>query len=81
MIVRRIERLDPLCERCLKLQKIELAVWAFELSREDNYFEASVGVVSLCQQCASIVESDGGEILGCNESGQPLDPTHSWYRE
>jgi hypothetical protein len=81
MIVRRTEPLDPLCERCLKLLKIELAVVAFEISRKDIIgFEASVGIISLCRQCADIVESDGGEIIGCNESGQPLDPTHSWYR-
>jgi hypothetical protein len=72
MILRRTKPYDPLCERCLKLQKIELAVVAFELSR---------GTISLCQQCADIVESDGGEIRGCNLSGYPLDPFRPWYRE
>ena len=81
MIVRRTKPLDPLCERCLKLQKIEVAVVAFELSRKDTYFREAGRIVSLCQQCADIVESDGGEIIGCNMSGLPLDPMHPWNRE
>jgi hypothetical protein len=36
--------------------------------------------IALCQACADIVEEDGGKILGCNERGYPLDPTHPTYR-
>jgi hypothetical protein len=39
----------------------------------------SSGLIALCQECADIVEEDGGEIRGCNESGYPLDPTHPAY--
>jgi hypothetical protein len=77
MILSRAKATDPLCERCLKLQKVVLAVVAFELA-DDEY---SHGLVSLCAQCAKLVEEDGGEIRGCNRSGYPLDPLHSWYRE
>jgi hypothetical protein len=40
----------------------------------------SSGLIALCQECANIVEEDGGEIRGCNERGYPLDPTHPAYR-
>ena len=66
MISRKSKPDDPLCQRCLKLQKIECAVVAFG-------FELSFGAVSLCQRCADIVEHDGGEIKGCNLNGYPLE--------
>jgi hypothetical protein len=71
MILRKTTRpCDQFCGRCLKLQKVEVAVVSFELFR---------GVVALCAGCAKIVEEDGGEIKGCNVSGYPLDPTHPCY--
>ena len=36
MILRRAEATDPLCERCLKLQKVVLAVVAFELADDEQ---------------------------------------------
>jgi hypothetical protein len=78
MILSRTKPCDPLCERCLKLQKVELAVVAFELEDDEPYSRR--GLIALCQQCADIVEEDGGEIRGCNESGYPLDPRHPAYR-
>jgi hypothetical protein len=90
MILRRTQAYDPLCERCLKQQKIKLAVVAFELAPDAGTLADagelpdptlySRGLISLCRPCAEIVEEDGGEIRGCNESGYPLDPTHSCYR-
>jgi hypothetical protein len=62
---------DPLCERCLKLQNVEVAVVAVELC---------CGTVSLCTHCADIVEEDGGVIKGCNESGYSLNPRDHWYK-
>jgi hypothetical protein len=90
MILRRTRPYDPLCERCLKLTRVTLAVTAFELAPDvptlmatdrlpDPKLFAS-GPIALCQECADIVEEDGGEIRGCNESGYPLDPTHPAYR-
>jgi hypothetical protein len=89
MILRKTKPCDPLCERCLK-QKIELAVVAFELADDAQTLMAtgrlpnptlySRGLIALCQQCADIVEGDGGVIKGCNASGYPLDPTHWYYR-
>lgn len=70
MILSRSKTRGRLCGRCLKLQKIEVAVVCFELPR---------GFVALCPGCAQIVEEDG-EIKGCDVHGYPLDPTHSWYR-
>ncbi len=63
---------EPLCERCLKLQRVTPAVTAVAVGGRDD-------LVSLCAECAGIVESDG-EIKGFNESGYPLDPTHPWYK-
>ena len=90
MILRRTQRYDPLCERCLKLTRVTLAVVAFELAPDEQTLIDtgrladpklySRGPISLCRQCADIVEQDGGVIKGCNESGYPLDPTHHWYR-
>ena len=90
MILRKTKPYDPLCERCLKLQKITLAVTAFELAPDVQTLMGtdrlpdpklySSGPIALCQQCADIVEEDGGVIKGCNASGYPLDPTHPWYR-
>jgi hypothetical protein len=90
MILRRTEPYDPLCERCLKLTRVTLAVVAFELAPDVRTLMAtgrladpklySSGLIALCQECADIVEEDGGEIRGCNESGYPLDPTHPAYR-
>ena len=53
MILRRTEPFDPLCERCLKLQKIELAVVAFELA-DDEQTLADTGRLldpTLCSRC------------------------------
>jgi TRAP-type uncharacterized transport system substrate-binding protein len=71
-------------------QKVELAVVAFELADDAQTLADagklpdptlySRGLISLCRQCADIVEADGGEIRGCNESGYPLDPAHPCYR-
>lgn len=90
MILRKTQPYDPLCGRCLKLQKVEVAVEAFELADDAQTLADagklpdptlySRGLISLCQQCADVVEEDGGEIRGCNESGYPLDPTHPGYR-
>jgi hypothetical protein len=90
MILSRAKATDPLCERCLKLQKVVLAVVAFELADDEQKLADSGrlpdptlysrGFVSLCAECAQRVEEDGGEIRGCNQSGYPLDPLHSWYR-
>ena len=89
MILRRTEPYDLLCERCLKLTRVTLAVVAFELADDEQTLIAdgklldpklySRGLISLCRQCADIVEQDGGEIKGCNEQGYPLDPTHPGY--
>jgi hypothetical protein len=79
-----------LCERCLKLTRVTVAVTALELAPDvqtlmdtgrlpDPMLYAS-GPIALCQACADIVEEDGGEIRGCNERGYPLDPTHPCYR-
>ena len=86
MILSRAKPTDPLCARCLKLTHISLAVVAFELADDAQTLADagllpdpklySRGLVALCAECASIVEEDGGEIKGCNESGYPLDPTH-----
>jgi hypothetical protein len=83
MILGKTTAVEPLCERCLKLQKIVPATVAFELT-DDEHSEGlpllySRGLVSLCAECAQLVEHDG-EIRGCNLSGYPLDPLHSWYR-
>ena len=90
MILRRTKPCDPLCERCLKLTRVTLAVVAFELADDEQTFIDtgrlpdpklySSGPIALCQQCADIVEEDSGVIKGCNTSGYPLDPTHHWYR-
>ena len=90
MILRRTKPCDPLCERCLKLTRVTLAVVAFELADDEQTLIDtgrlpdptlySSGPIALCQQCADIVEEDGGVIKGCNESGYPLDPTHACYR-
>jgi len=90
MILRKTRPCDPLCERCLKLTRVTLAVVAFELAPDVQTLLAtdrlpdpklySSGPIALCQQCADIVEEDGGVIKGCNESGYPLDPTHPAYR-
>jgi hypothetical protein len=91
MILRRTKPYDPLCERCLKLTRVTRAVTAFELAPDAQTLMDtgrlpyptlySSGPIALCQECADIVEEDGGEIRGCNESGYPLDPTHPCYRQ
>jgi hypothetical protein len=84
MILSRAKTTDPLCERCLKLQKVVPAAVALEFTDDEHSGELpllySRGLVSLCAQCAQLVEQDG-EIRGCNQFGDPLDPQHSWYRE
>jgi len=70
MIVSRTRPRNPLCERCLKLQKIAPAIEALELADSGRLPE----FVSLCEACVMIVEEDGGIIKGCNASGYPLDP-------
>jgi hypothetical protein len=90
MILRKTQPYDPLCERCLKLTRVTRAVVAFELAPDKQELMDtdrlpdptlySSGPIALCQECADIVEEDGGKIRGCNERGYPLDPTHPWYR-
>ena len=67
-----------------------LAITAFELAPDIQTLMGtnrlpdpklySSGPIALCQECADIVEEDGGVIKGCNASGYPLDPTHRCYR-
>ena len=90
MILQRTRPYDPLCERCLKLTRVTPAVVAFQLAPDVQELIATnrlpdpklyaTGLIALSQECANIVEEDGGEIRGCNESGCPLDPTHAYYR-
>jgi hypothetical protein len=81
MILRRTEPYDPLCERCLKLTRVTLAVTAFELApdvqtlmdtgRLTNPKLYSSGLIALCQECADIVED--GALIRPAEGNRPMN--------
>jgi HNH endonuclease len=85
-------QVDPLCETCLKQNRIEPATVVDHLvAVKAPGGEAYPPLSRLRSQCTSchnrktrIVEQLGEDlddlpIKGCDVYGYPLDPRHSWY--
>jgi 5-methylcytosine-specific restriction enzyme A len=79
----------PLCEICLKHQKIEPAVAVDHIipinAAGGSPYPALDWLMSLCASCHNRKtrgEQLGRElpIRGCDINGMPLDPRHPWYR-
>jgi 5-methylcytosine-specific restriction enzyme A len=81
---------NPLCEPCLKLQRIVPAVAVDHLiavkAPRGEAYPALDRLMSCCASChnrkSRIVEQMGKELTvkGCDENGYPLDPRHPWYQ-
>jgi 5-methylcytosine-specific restriction protein A len=83
-------RTNPLCEVCLKVQRIEPAVAVdhiVAIKTGGDVYPALDALMSLCERChnrkSRIVEQQGKAmtIKGCDERGYPLDPNHPFYKE
>ena len=82
--------MNPLCETCLKQQRIEPAITVDHIvAVKAPGGEAYPPLERHALQCASchnrktrIVEQLGEELTvkGCDVYGYPLDPNHPWYR-
>jgi 5-methylcytosine-specific restriction endonuclease McrA len=80
---------NPLCEVCLKHQRIEPAIAVdhiIAISEGGDAYPALDRLMSLCTSCHN--RKTRGEqlgrdipIIGCDERGYPLDPRHPWYRK
>lgn len=80
---------NPLCEVCLKQQRIAPAIVVdhiVAIRAGGDAYPALDQLMSCCASCHNrktrIVEQLGKDltIKGCDEFGYPLDPTHPWYR-
>jgi 5-methylcytosine-specific restriction enzyme A len=81
---------NPLCELCLKQQRIVPAVavdHVIAIKAGGDPYPALEGLTSCCTPCHNrktrVTEQLGKEptIKGCDELGYPLDPNHPWNRE
>jgi 5-methylcytosine-specific restriction protein A len=81
---------NPLCELCLKQQRIVPAVavdHVIAIKAGGDPYPALENLTALCEPCHNrktrIVEQMGKEltIKGHDEFGYPLDPNHPWNRE
>ena len=79
---------NPLCETCLKQQRIVPATVVDHVLAVKAGGAPYPALDELRSQCASchnrktnIVEQQRKELTvkGCDEYGYPLDPNHSWY--
>jgi 5-methylcytosine-specific restriction enzyme A len=80
---------NPLCELCLKQNRIEPAVAVDHIvavkAPGGEAYPPIGRLMSCCASChnrkSRIVEQLGEEltIKGCDIYGYPLDPNHSWY--
>ena len=82
-------RMNPLCESCLHLGRIEPAVVVDHrtpISSGGEAYPPLEGLASLCTRCHNAktrCEQLGeGDYMrkGCDVFGNPLDPNHPWYR-
>jgi 5-methylcytosine-specific restriction enzyme A len=80
---------NPLCETCLKQQRIEAATVVDHIVAIKAGGAPYPALDELCSQCVSchnhktrIVEQQGKELTvkSCDEFGYPLDKNHPWYR-
>ena len=88
--LRRLKlQINPLCETCLRQQRIEPATTVDHIvAVKAPGGEAYPPLERLRSQCTSchnrktrIVEQLGAELTvkGCDVYGYPLDPNHPWY--
>ncbi len=89
--LRRLKlQVNPLCQSCLQLGRIEAATAVDHrkpISAGGEPFPALDGLASLCASCHNTktrAEQMGEENWlhkGCDVHGFPLDPNHPWNRE
>jgi 5-methylcytosine-specific restriction protein A len=82
-------RVNPLCEPCLKLGRIEPAAAVDHIvavkAPGGEAYPALDKLMSMCLRChnrkSRIVEQLDQElsVRGCDIYGYPLDPAHPWY--
>jgi 5-methylcytosine-specific restriction enzyme A len=79
----------PLCELCLKINRIEPATVVDHLvaiKAGGDPYPPLYALLSLCAPCHNtktrVVEQLGREfqVRGCDENGMPLDPKHPWFK-
>jgi 5-methylcytosine-specific restriction enzyme A len=90
--LRRLKlQVNPLCESCLKQQRIEAATAVDHIvavkAPGGEAYPALDRLMSCCASCHNgktrIVEQLGAELTvkGCDINGYPLDPNHPWNCE
>jgi 5-methylcytosine-specific restriction enzyme A len=81
---------NPLCEVCLKIGRLEVAVAVdhiIAIRAGGEAYPPLDGLMSCCASCHNRKtrgEQLGKElpvVWGCDERGYPLDPNHPWNKE
>lgn len=82
----RAEQLSkqPLCETCLSMGRITAATVCNHADKDSKATEEGFFAGPFTSECApchdSVIQRQErrGHIIGCDESGCPLDPSHPW---
>jgi 5-methylcytosine-specific restriction protein A len=80
----------PLCEPCLRLNKVEAAVEVDHIVpvSKGGPPTLAINLQSVCKPChiAKTAAEQAGmdwrkhELRGCDEHGMPIDPEHAWSK-
>lgn len=84
--LRRLNQLarSPLCCECEKDNKVTIATIADHITphRGDEYLFFYGPLQSMCKHHHDSYKQrleKSGTVLGCDESGLPIDPNHHWH--
>ncbi len=78
-------KIHYLCVRCKNLGRLKLATVVDHIEphrgNKDKFWDPT-NHQALCKDCHDSWKQrleKSGRVVGCDESGMPLDPNHHWY--
>jgi len=78
---------NPLCRMCEQMGRITPATVVDHITphkgNQKLFWDSTNNWQPLCKPChdgAKAKEEARGQVIGCDESGRPLDPNHPWYQ-
>lgn len=72
-------RQNPICEYCRKRPATDVDHFIPLRDGVDPYDESNLR--SVCAHCHRLKTRNGERVVGCDDSGVPLDPRHPWNVE
>lgn len=76
----------PLCRFCQREGRLKPATIVDHITPhrgDEELFWDESNWQALCKPCHDAIKQrmeKSGRIIGCDEQGQPLDPSHSWWK-